>query len=182
LVNLADAVWKEDPKRALTLWERGLGLAKSLPSKEQYVLFEDYYLGAVSRPLIKLGRLAEARKALSEELRRLDSDPVTQYQDRLGDIPVRQYWASLLLAEGNRAEAREALEGTIRTTDALRASHPSDLTPIYFLSECYRLLASMTSGQERREALLKSAAAWHSWPATSYTKREEQKDLVEANR
>jgi hypothetical protein len=28
--------------------------------------------------------------------------------------------------------------------------------------------------------LLKSAAAWHSWPATSFTRREEQKDLTAA--
>jgi hypothetical protein len=40
----------------------------------------------------------------------------------------------------------------------------------------------MTRGQERRDALLKSATAWHSWPATSYTKRKEQKDLAAANR
>jgi hypothetical protein len=40
----------------------------------------------------------------------------------------------------------------------------------------------MTSGKERRDALLKSAAAWHAWPATSYTKREEEKDLLAANK
>jgi hypothetical protein len=64
----------------------------------------------------------------------------------------------------------------------LRARRPGDLSAVYFLSGSYRTLASMTSGQERREALLKSAAAWHSWPATSYTRREEQKDVVAANR
>ena len=42
------------------------------------------------------------------------------------------------------------------------------------------MLASITTGQERREALLHSAAAWHSWPATSFTMREEQKDLAAA--
>jgi hypothetical protein len=30
--------------------------------------------------------------------------------------------------------------------------------------------------------VLKSAAVWHSWPATSYKKREEQKDVVAANK
>ena len=54
--------------------------------------------------------------------------------------------------------------------------HPEDLTPIHYLSGEYRMLASLSTGSERREALLRSAAAWHSWPATSFTKREEQKD------
>jgi hypothetical protein len=42
------------------------------------------------------------------------------------------------------------------------------------------MLAAISTGQQRREALLKSAAAWHSWPATSFTRREEQKDLAAA--
>jgi hypothetical protein len=42
--------------------------------------------------------------------------------------------------------------------------------------------AGATSGQERRDALLKSAAACHSWPATSYTRRDEEKDLAAANK
>jgi hypothetical protein len=39
----------------------------------------------------------------------------------------------------------------------------------------------MTTGPERREVLLASAATWHSWPATSYTTREEEKDRAAAN-
>ena len=95
---------------------------------------------------------------------------------------MRGIWPSLLLAEGKRAEARRALEELIRDTEALRAGHPEDLTPISLLSDSYRLLASITTGQERRDALLQSAAAWHSWPATSFTRREEQKDLAAANK
>jgi hypothetical protein len=45
------------------------------------------------------------------------------------------------------------------------------------MSDAYRMLAEMSTGAERREALLNSARAWHSWPATSFTKREEQRDL-----
>jgi tetratricopeptide (TPR) repeat protein len=181
LGEIGNVVWKEDPKRALTFYERSLATAKSLASKEKFLMIEDAILAEISRPLIQLGRLAQARKALSEEMRRSASNPPTQYEDRLADISVGQNWASLLLAEGNWVEARKALEKTIRDTDALRASRPSDFAPIYFLSESYRMLASMTSGQERRDALLHSAALWHSWPATSYTKREEQKDLAAAN-
>jgi len=39
----------------------------------------------------------------------------------------------------------------------------------------------MTTAADRREALLKSAATWHAWPATSFTIREEQKDRAAAN-
>jgi tetratricopeptide (TPR) repeat protein len=180
--RLGDAVRQSDPKRALALYERALSLSKELASKEQYQNLQDAYLIAVSLPLIQLGRLAEARKALADKLRRSESAPPVQYGDQFDEIRLRLNWVSLLVADGNRAEARQALDRLIRQTDVLRAGHSSDLTPIYFLSMCYRTLASMTRGQERRDALLKSAAVWHSWPATSYTKREEQKDLVEANR
>ncbi|HTS62686.1 MAG TPA: hypothetical protein VMH28_11725 [Candidatus Acidoferrales bacterium] len=86
------------------------------------------------------------------------------------------------MAEGKREEARRTLEEIIRDGEALRAGHSDDLTIIYYLSDSYRELARMTTGQERRDALLHSAAAWHSWPATSFTRREEQKDLAAANR
>jgi tetratricopeptide (TPR) repeat protein len=180
LGRLGDAVWRSDPKRALALYERALGTARELVSKEQYQIIEDSYLVAISRPLMKLGRLAEARKALAELLRSAERD--TTYADRLDDIPLRLNWVNLLLAEGHRNEARHSLEKLTRDVQDLHASRPGDLTPVYFLSMCYRTLASMTSGQERRDALLKSAAAWHSWPATSYTKREEQKDLAVAKK
>jgi len=84
------------------------------------------------------------------------------------------------MAEGKPAEARHALEELIRDTDKLRAGHPTDLTPLFYVSNCYRELASLTSGPERRHAFITSAAIWHSWPATSYTRREEQKDLAAA--
>ena len=58
--------------------------------------------------------------------------------------------------------------------------HPDDLTLIYFLSRAYRTLATISGGHERRDALLKSASGWHSWPATSFTQREEQRDLAAA--
>jgi hypothetical protein len=44
------------------------------------------------------------------------------------------------------------------------------------------MLASISTGEERRHALLQSAAAWRSWPATPFTKREEQRDLDAAAR
>jgi hypothetical protein len=45
------------------------------------------------------------------------------------------------------------------------------------LSNCYRELAQITTGERRRQALLHSAKVWHDWPATSFTRREEQQDL-----
>lgn len=180
--KLGDAVWKADPQRALALYQRALATAQALASKEQLEMLRDAYLEAISRPLIQLGRIAEARKALTEELQRAKTDANSPYADRVGEIIVRAIWPNLLLAEGKRAEARKSLQDLIRDTDALRASHPEDFTPVYFLSQQYRALAAMTTGQERREALLHSAATLHSWPATSYTRREEQKDLAAAGR
>jgi serine/threonine protein kinase len=180
--SLGDAVWKSDPKRALSLYERALATAQALASKEQLEAQRDTYLLSISRPLIQLGRTAEARKALTEFLQRAKTDAHSLYPDRLDEVEGRAVLPSLLLAEGKRAEAHQTLEDLIRDTEALRASHPEDLTPVYYVSEQYRALASMTTGQERREALLHSAAAWHSWPATSFTRREEQKDLAAANR
>lgn len=180
--KLGDAVWKADPKRALEMYERALATAQALVSKEQLEILRDSYLIAISRPLIQLRRTAEARKVLTECLERAKTDSQSPYADRLGEISVREIWPNLLLAEGKRAEAHRALYELIRDTEALRPGHPEDLTPIFFLSDSYRALAAITTGQERREALLRSAAAWHSWPATSFTRREEQKDLAAANR
>lgn len=180
--KLGDATWKENPQKALALYDRALALARASVSKEQFDQVWDSYLTSSSRPLIQLGRTAEARKNLAEELQRSKTDEHSLYQDRLGEVTVRAIWPDLLIAEGKRAEAREALEDLVRDTEALRAGHPEDLTVIYLLSLQYRNLASMTGGQERRQALLSSAAAWHSWPATSYTRREEQKDLAAASR
>lgn len=179
--KLGDALWKADPQRALALYGRALATARSLASKEQLDMLRDSYLTAVTRPLIQLGRIGEARKALTEELERAKTDEHSLYPDRLGEVDVRAILPDLLTGEGKTAEARQALEDLIRDTAALRAAHPEDLTPVYYLSQQYRALASMTSGHERRQALLRSAAVWHSWPATSYTRREEQKDLAAAN-
>jgi tetratricopeptide (TPR) repeat protein len=183
--KLGDAVWAADPKRALDLYERALATAKTLVSREQFEILRGSYLTAISRPLIQLRRLAEARKALTEALDRARADaeaPNAPYEDRVSDIGVRLILPRLLVAEGNGTEARRAIEADIRDTEALRASHPEDLMAIYYLSDACRILASITTGPERRSALLRSAGAWRSWPATTFTNREAQKDLDAANR
>ena len=180
--KLGDAVWRSDPKRALELYERALATAQALASKEQFQILRDSYLNAISRPLIQLGRTAEARKALTESLERASTDPQSP------GMPI--VWAKSRSGRCGRvcwqprASARKpgVLEALIQEPGSLRAGHPDDLAPVYLISGCYRNLASITTGQERREALLRSAAAWHSWPATSFTRREEQKDLAAANR
>jgi tetratricopeptide (TPR) repeat protein len=177
--KLGDAIWQSDPKRALELYDRALATARELASKEQFEILQDSYLGAISRPLIQLGRTAEARQALTESLRRGKTDAQSPYADRLGEISARMILPRLLVAEGKRAEARRSLEEVGKDFQTLRGEKPGDLAPVYFLSLCYRQLASIaTDAEERRHALLKSAAAWHSWPATSFTIREEQKDLA----
>ncbi|HUI57214.1 MAG TPA: serine/threonine-protein kinase [Bryobacteraceae bacterium] len=181
--KLGDAVWQAEPNRALDLYERALATAKALASKEQLNMLKGAYLAAISRPLIKLGRTAEARKALTEyDEMESANPPSTAYADLLGDVSSELLWPPLLAAEGKRAEAQQKLNEIIRSIEKLRAGHPTDLTPVYYLSSCYRQLAALHSGEERRQALLRSAEAWHSWPATSYTKREEGKDLAAANR
>jgi len=175
--KLGDAVWEFDPKRALNLYGRALGTAKTLASKEQLEILKDSYLQAISRPLIGLHRFGEARSALSEVLERAKTDGTSQYEDRLDEAFVKTMWCRLLRAEGKPDEARPALDQIINDVRVLQADHPDSLEAIAYLSDAYRLLASITSGAERRDALQKSAAAWHSWPATSFTRREEQKDL-----
>jgi tetratricopeptide (TPR) repeat protein len=175
--KLGDAVWESDPKRALDLYERALGTAKTLASKEQLEILNDSYLQAISRPLMKLHRFGEARSALSEALERAKTDATSQYEDRLGEAVVKAMWCRLLGAEGKPDEARPALDQIIHDLRVLQSGHPDSLDAIAELSDAYRLLASITAGPARRDALLKSAAAWHAWPATSYTKREEQRDL-----
>jgi len=178
--KLGDALWRSDPEQALQWYERALTTAQALVSKEQVEALKDSYFIAISRPLIQLGRMSDARKALAEALRRARTDSQSPYPDRLAEISVRSIWPRLLAADGKRAEARRALDALIQDTEKLRNSNPDDLTPVYYLSDAYRELASITRGEERRQALLRSAAAWHSWPATSYTKREEQRDLAAA--
>ena len=74
-----------DPKRALEIYERTLHTAESLASKEQLETFKNTYLGAISHPLIALGRMAEARRALEEQARMDATDPSTAYA---------MYWAT----------------------------------------------------------------------------------------
>ena len=181
--KLGDAVWRSDPERALNLYKQALATAQTLASKEQLEILHDSYISAILRPLIKLGRTAEARRALSEADESDKVDAGSPYPDQVGDLLWRhQILPSLLLAEGQPEAARRALKDFARDTEALRAGHPDDLTPIFILSNIYRTLASFCSGDERREALLHSAAAWHAWDATTFTAREEQKDLAAANR
>jgi serine/threonine protein kinase len=179
--KLGDAVWESDPKRALDLYNRALDTARTLASKEQLEILRDSYLQAISRPLIRLGRLSEARTAMTEVLEHSQTDADSVYDDRLSEEFVKIMWCRLLLAEGKHDEAHHLLDEVIRELQTMHSSHPDSLAGISYLSDAYRLLASMATGPERREALLRSAAAWHSWPATSFTMREEQKDRAAAN-
>jgi serine/threonine protein kinase len=178
--KLGDAVWEINPTRAIELYDEALAAAKELASKEQFEMLLTSYKVAISRPLLQLGRTAEAEKMLTEVLREADADPNPPYADRLGTEMIRLILADLLWAERKPNEARQRLQQSIADFEKLHTEHPSDLTPLFFVSNSYRKLASMTAGGERREALLRSAAGWHSWPATSYTRREEQKDLSAA--
>jgi hypothetical protein len=181
--KLGDVVWTSDPRLALDLYERALATAQSLASKEQVTILRASYLIAITRPLVRLGRTAEARRALNE-LSKLESGepPATAYADRLGEIAERALWPPLRLAEGKREDARHALEKLIQEAEKLRGEKPTDLTPVFLLSAYCRNLAAVSSGDERRRALMLSADAWHSWPATSFTRREEQRDLAAASR
>ena len=183
--KLGDAVWMTDPQRALDLYDRALATAKTLVSKEQYQMFQGAYDVAVSRPLIQLRRFAGARKVLNrvlEEAHAEAQEPTAQYADRLGEVSVRQILPGLLIAEGRTDEAKQALRGIISDLGKLRANNNGDLTPIFYLSDAYRMLAAISTGSERREALLSSARAWQSWPATTFTTREEQKDRAAADK
>ena len=128
---------------------------------------------------------AARRRQIGDRIRRRFVDHFPEgasLADRVGELSVEVIWPRLLSAEGKREEARRSLHDVIGKLETLRTGHHDDLTLIHYVAECYRTLASMTSGAERREALEKSAAAWHSWPATSFTKREEQKDLGAAGK
>ena len=181
--KLGDAVWTSDPKDALGLYERALATAQSLASKEQVTILRASYLVAITRPLIRLGRTAEARKALSE-LSKLESaePPATSYADRLGQIEEQALWPPLLVAEGKREDARRALERLTQETEKLHREKPTDLTPVFLLSTYCRDIAAISSGDARRRALMRSADAWHSWPGTSFTRREEERDRAAASR
>jgi len=181
--KLGDTIWQSNPKRALELYERALATARDLTSKEQFEILQGAYLIAIARPLIRLGRLADARKALTESLHLAKVDARSPYADRMGEILDRMILPQLLLAEGKSSEAQQTLEQIIKDIQALRSEKPADFTPVFLLSDCYRQLASITKDPEqRRQAFMNSAAAWHAWPSTSFTVREEQKDLMRAHR
>jgi tetratricopeptide (TPR) repeat protein len=175
--KLGDAVWEADPRRALELYDRALATAKTLASTEQLEILQGAYLQAISRPLIALHRYGDARSALGQVLERVKTDATSQYEDRLSEAFVKAMWCRLLVAEGKPGEARARLEQVIHDVQALQAGHPDSLTAIAQLSDACRLLASITTGPTRRDALVRSAAAWHAWPATPFTRREEQRDL-----
>jgi len=180
---LGDAVWPLDPKRAIDLYERVMAIGKELVAKEQLEILRENYLASMSRPLIRLGRTAEARRALTEYKQLMGGKPPSRlFDDQLSDVQDRALWPPLLFAEGKHDEALELLRGIVRDSEKLRADYPQEFSAVFFLCRYYRDLASLVSGEERRQALLKSAAAWHSWPPTSFTRREEGKDLAEANR
>jgi tetratricopeptide (TPR) repeat protein len=180
--KLGDVVWQSDPRRALDLYEQALKIARALVSQEQFDIFQSAYEGAISRPLIQLGRFAEARRVASKNLEIAKQEAQNSYADLLGEVAARLTWARLLIAERKQAEAQSALQDLIRDTEVIRTAHPQDLSPTFYLAVFHRLIASITTGQTRRDAFLASAAIWRSWPGTSFTRREEQKDLAETNR
>ena len=97
------------------------------------------------------------------------------------DVTAAMLLTELLAAEGKRTDAEQTLEQIIKELQALRQESPGDLTPVFFLSACYRQMASIARDPEqRRLAYLTSAEAWHSWPSTSFTIREEHKDRAAA--
>ena len=169
-----------DPERALRLYNKAITMAENLVSKDQIRQIQIPYWIAISRPLLSLGRTAEARRALSNALNALGEPEI--YEDRLTMLDLQKLWARLIAKEGKRAEPKRTLDSAIQAGETLRTSHPSDLRPILFLSDLYRELAVITEGALRREALLRSASAWHSWPATSYTASQEHRDLAAAAR
>src|SRR6185436_17362312 len=149
---------------------------------EQFTIFRDAYEVAICRPLIQLHRFAEARNMLNKilEAAKAEAQANGQYADRLGEISVRRILTRLLIAEGKIDESKRVLREIVKDLDTLRADNSGDLAPIFYLADAYRSLAAISTGPERSEALLSSARAWHSWPATTFTQREEQKDLAAA--
>jgi tetratricopeptide (TPR) repeat protein len=180
--KLADAVYVSDPVRALDIYDRAMKTAQALASDEQLEWIRASYETALTRPLIRLGRLAEARKLLLKILPEAKAEAQRGFADLMGEVDIRLIWIRLLIAERHRDEAAATLREIIHDLDAIRTEHPGDLIPIFFQSASYRTLASISTGEERRSALLQSAAAWHAWPATSFTTREEQRDIDAAAR
>jgi hypothetical protein len=178
--KLADVIWQKDPKRSLELYERAMSTAAELSSPGQRQQIQVAYWNAVSRPLLSLGRTGEARQALDSALKAMAKPD--DYDDELAVLDLQMLWGRLLAKEGKREESQTTLTTAIEHGEALRRGHPNDLRPIYYVSNLYRELASATTGEQRRNALGLSAAAWHSWPSTSYTRKEEQNDLAAAHR
>ena len=160
--KLGDAVWSLDPPRALMLYAKALATASTLASKEQLDILHDLYTIAISRPLIKLGRTAEARNALLEALEAGKVDQQSQYADRVGELSIRNDLARLLIAENKPEAARRSLHDVIDKLEALRVGHHNDLTLIYYwptaIARSRHHLRSgapgRTSEERRRLALL----------------------------
>ncbi len=181
--KLGDVVWQSDPPRALQLYDRALSTAKALVSKERFDTLQQSYLLAICRPLIQLGRYADARKALAE-LKQLEGpiSPSAIFVDLMGDLQERSLWAQIAWGEGRHDEALRLWREVVSDAEKLRDRYPAEFSAVFYLSMFYRSFAARTTGDERRQVLLRSAAAWHSWPATDFTKRQEQQDLSAAAR
>jgi tetratricopeptide (TPR) repeat protein len=180
--KLGDSIWRSDPKRALALYDRALALARTLVSPQQLQDLRGSYLMAICRPLVKLGRVSEARKAFNEAVQ-VDPSGVNAedpYPDRLDAVTSGLNESPIMVAEGRAADARRLVERIIRDLQGLHAESPSDFSPVFYLAKAYRRLTSLVTGQERREAFLRSAVVWNSWPPTSFTRREAEKDLAAA--
>ena len=181
--KLGDAMWRPDPKRALDLYDASARDGETLASKEQFEILRGFV--SSSRSAGRSSSWTDGRSAQGTD--RGPRDGKTDSRIRRTPIGsatsrVRGHLAELLLAEGKprRLDGRwtRSFATPSRCAPAIRKiSRRSTFSPT-----AIALLASITTGQERREALLHSAAAWHSWPATSFTRREEQKDLAAANR
>jgi eukaryotic-like serine/threonine-protein kinase len=180
--KLGDAIRDSEPQRALALYERAMETARALVSKEKLSDIRSSYLSAVCSPLLKLGRTAQARKAFDEVMAAEGwARPTDPFDLRVAELSVRLWEVQLLLAEKRQTEAQSRMREAIRITEAMRTERRGDFNPVFFLSQAYRLQASISSGRDRRAALLQSAANWNSWPPTSFTRREADKDLAMAN-
>ena len=105
--KLGDALWRTDPHRALDLYDRALATATTLASKEQLAILQDSYHIAISRPLMLLGRTAEARKALVQAIEDGKTDASAPYPDRIGEIAAS---AGSIRASSSRKASRPRLE------------------------------------------------------------------------
>ena len=123
----------------------------------------ELYLTAIGRPMILLGRQKERT-------------PLRDLRTGWKCWSLKCYLHAISRPKADGKEAMRLLDEDIAEGEALHAGHPNDLTATYMLSNSYREMARIATGERCRQALLHSATAWHAWPATSYTKREEEQD------